>query len=368
MFHCRYFYLIALLFLCVLIKPAERQAVYFELTDSLRGSVRTELGITSFAISPDGTRIAFTTMDGNVAVTDSKTGRLIGVNRTGERATVEFSSDGKWIGTYSTIGFRLFDADLKMLAREHPDQTGLANRSPYLTHPLCHLLPGLKVAWYRSGKDLILFRPDSGRWIERITLHHDDATITHSADGNRLAILDAEFDHPAQLHAIICGKIGRKELPQLTVIETETAKPVICLEIKSFSPSGFGMNRDGSLAAVNGHEVTQSQQLLSILNMKTGTQVGQFRRSADALFMSLANERETIEEYKAIALSPDGKRVAVALSIARNDSEYSIIDVKSGMEVKRFIKSKSDLPVKFSQDGQSLYYSNSDGIRRLEME
>lgn len=368
MSYCRFFVLIALLLPGGSMTPARRQANPFELTDTLPGSAKADLGITSFAISPDGTRIAFTTMDGHVAVSDSKTGRLVGVNRAGERASVEFSNDGKTIGTYSSIGFRLFDADLKTLVRENPDRTGLADRSAYLKYPLGHILPGLKVAWYRSGKELILFRPDTGRWIERIMLHYDDATITHSADGSRLAILDAEFDHPARLHVIICGKVGRKEPPQLTIIDPETTKPIIRQEFQAFSPCGIGMNRDGSYATVNGHELTQSQQLLTILDVKSGSPLGQFRRSADALYMSLANERDTIEECKAIALSPDGERVAVALSIARNDSEYSIIDVILGKELKRFNKSKSHLPVKFSPDGKSIYYSNSDGIRRVEWE
>ncbi len=165
---------------------------------------------------------------------------------------------------------------------------------------------------------------------------------------------------------------------------TEQKQPIKLTKIKErkISPDNFFVSRTGEYIIFTDKNSTQAS-LWNIINNK---KISDLERhdytisdvkfsSNDSMFVTIANNKKTVvwetetgslinnfiyeKRGRVIAISPDSKKVAVAYE----DKNIIIWDIKTGAEISKLKKHKSNIKVlEFSQDSKRLLSAAEDGF------
>jgi WD40 repeat protein/predicted Ser/Thr protein kinase len=357
-------------------------------------------GIHGLAFSPDGTRLASSSLDGTLKVWDVTTGQVLHTlkGHSSEVASVAFSPDGKQL---ASAGFqdqmvKVWDASTGqelMTLRGHggglwdvafsPDGRRLASASSDLTVKVWDATTGQEVFTLKGHSDevkSVAFSPD-GR---RLASASQDRTVKvwDTANGQELLTLRR---HTLGLNAVAFSPDGTRlasggDDRTVMVWDATTGQEILTLQGHALMVYDLAFSPDGSQVASAG-----ADQTVRVWDARTGQEVSTLQGHGNVVFslafspdgtrLASGSQDRTVKFWdvtqsqkaltlrghqapvQAVAFSPDGTRLASASA----DQTAKIWDWATG-QVLRTLEGHNGpvLSVGFSPDGTRLATASAD--------
>jgi WD40 repeat protein len=308
--------------------------------------------VTSFAIHPDGTRLAIVTRDSPISFLDLKTGKAQGLfgNGTNLYTALDWSPDGKRLAATSSKSTDIHDASTGAIVAT---LDGQANAQAWTSDGA-----RLAVASWTTGT-IRVWKPEDksvtklatyATWLQFLPSNDQLAVadtigfgqIDAAADGKAIARHEVTGTAPPYWTSgrpAITG-IGTKSL---TLWDPANGKPLRTLEGHRSPIAAFAWSTDGK-----GLATASSDQTVRVWNPATGAAVHVFSKHT--------------EPVVALAWSPDGKEIATAAE----DKRVLIWDAKSGALTQTLPPFAEQVPaIAWAPDSKTLAVGVKDGLVHL---
>jgi len=305
-------------------------------------------GTQTLWFSPDGKTLAGGTADGTVQLWEGDTGKRLALSRReGQLCSLAF------LAPHRVLSATISDNALRVW--EVLDGT---ERAPLPAHT--STVTGL--AFSRDSKELSSAASDGLRVWETATgkaLRHQ--VVRPDDDPRRFGGMALSIDLAPNGKYFVCGV---PHLQGLQVRELASGEPLFEVEQNNFGQQGTGrmFSADGlTLATLTGGITAQKrQQVVRIWDLTTGQQ----KRSFETSFGQL---------YNSLALSPDGRLVAVAVADFNRagnggwSSEVSVWDVAAGKQLGKLTPPGGQVTAMAFAPDSSLLATSSQGDPALRL-
>ena len=360
--------------------------------------------LTGVAVSPDGTRIATSSVDGTVKLWDAITGKEI--------ITLRGHSDSVWSVAFSPNGSQLVTASSDKTAKIWDVATGkvlvtLSGHTEGITRAVFSPLDGAKVAtasddgtakvWdVKSGKKLLSLSGQSG-WMNSVAFSPDGARIATAQGGGIVKVWDATngdellklSGHMGNVNMVVFSPDGKRLASagfdgMAKVWDAETGETLLTLRgHNNTTIASISFSADGLLIATGSTDntakvwdATTGMELFTLsghTNYVTGVAF-----SPDGAWLATSGLDGTAKVWdltpshellalvtnsdvvRGVAISPDGTNVATA------GQNVLIWDMETGKQLYELIGHTNFVDsVQFSPDGMHLATASQDETARI---